>query len=198
MNHEALPAADPSPRQMQRLAGYIMSEAVDRGKMRELSRQGKARFFVDETEFLQDTKDGLYSLRHRLAARVAKQTVEVPVRNPLKSNYDVGIPEWNLQMYDTQWFEQDAAEWIGSRSLYRFVWSSQQVLRAERATTIVPRESTRSLSDHLEQIDVANRSLARDDFVDFLHVQNEYQSMNAGDVDELLGAVDEYFTVTSR
>lgn len=188
----------PAPKQLQRLTGTIMSKAVEMDRLRKFSRLGKACFFVDETEFLQDGRDDAYSLRHRLAARVAKQTIEVPARDPWKNSYDVGISEWHLQMYDTQWYEQSGAEWIGLRSLYRFAWNNRQVTQAERSTITVPRTTTNDMGDHLEKIDVVNREVARDDFIDILHAENEYQTMRAGDVDELMQTVDDYFKIASR
>lgn len=190
----------PNPKQLQQLSSHIMGEASDRNRLRKMARQGKACFFVDETEYIQIQDEDLHSIRHRLAARVAKQTIEVPRHNIFAEKYEVGIPEWRMQLYDTYWYGADDAR-IGARSLYRFVWNNNEVLRAERATAVCPGRLPRSLDDELEYIDGMsgiNSELLKSDFVDLLHAENEYQTLTAGDVDMLDNSVGEYFRIATR
>lgn len=198
MNHsEHIMYQSPEPRQLHKQSSRIMGEAAERGKLKRMSLSGKACFFIDETELLQDNRDDAYSLRHRLAARVAKQTVEVPVRTPFRKNYNVGIPEWHMQLFETQWFEHDMGAWVGARSLYRFAWNTRAVTCAERATIVVPSEQG-ELGDAIDRLSAINQQVDTEGFVEFVHAQNEYEHMTRADVGQLEEAVNDYFSVATR
>ncbi len=182
----------PTPRQMKLLSGIVMRAANDRGKLRPSQKVDKAYGFIDETDLLQDHREGPYSLRHRLSVRMARLLLPVPA-----GSYSVGAQEWSMKLADTRYYEHDDNEWIGSRSMMRFAWNEDEVLQAVRSTQVVPSEDF-EVEDINDEISRANTQINSPDFFTLLDVQNQYQQLTADDIDAVIDQVDEYLQYSHR
>ncbi|MGO3701663.1 MAG: hypothetical protein ACTJG2_00515 [Candidatus Saccharimonadales bacterium] len=181
----------PTPEQVKKLGNIVMGVAADYGKLRASHRVDKAHGFVDEIELLRADVDDARLIRHRLAIRMARQLVEVPMEDPGK-RYSVGARKWSMKVIDTQWFEHDNDVWVGSRNTLQFRWSNDEVTQAERSMLFVPSDDEPTLAHLKDNVDDLADGLSPEEWNDIFAVQEAYEQLNADDMEQLLDDIGSY------
>lgn len=184
----------PSPSQLSRLASGAMTVASRMDRMRPLRVKERANCFVHSTDYLEidDDTDGISTNTHNMSFRVARRVHKL--RTPDGSRYDVPVPEWNMQIFDTHWFNSDSAEAIGIRSIYFFEWNKRQTTRAEKSTRAVPVPDDAvptTIESDLDTILAGNRQL--DSTLELLSTEMDYSHMTRSDVDYLAQNLSRYY-----
>lgn len=188
--HESIPLSQetaPTPMQLSKLASAAMATARSLDKMRPIRIKERANSFINEIDFINTENDEISTESHRMAFRVARQVKEVRSNNGL-SKYKMPVPEWNMQIFDTRWFDSDSASAIGARSVYYFAWNQKQANRAEKHTRYVPY----SLTD--DSLEGALRQMQNNPIdISVLNVEDEYRRVSRNDLDYLADELNEYF-----
>lgn len=184
----------PTPNQLSRLASGAMMVASRMDRIRPLRVKERANCFVHSTDYLEidDDTDGITTNTHNMSFRVARRVHQL--RTPDGMRYDVPIPEWNMQIFDTHWFNSDSAEAIGIRSVYFFEWNKRQTTRAEKNTRAVPVPDDAKPSDvenDLDSIIAGSRQL--DSTLELLSTEMDYSQMNRSDVEYLADGLSRYY-----
>ena len=184
----------PSPSQLSRLASGAMTVANRMDRLRPLRVKERANCFVHTTDYLEIDGDseGISTNTHNMSFRVARRVHKL--RTPDGLRYDVPVPEWNMQIFDTHWFNSDSAEAIGIRSIYFFEWNKRATTRAERSTRAVPVPEDAipaSVESDLDSILNGNRGL--DSTLELLSTEMDYSHMTSNDVDYLADNLSRYY-----
>lgn len=184
----------PSPSQLSKLASGAMTVANRMDRMRPLRVKERANCFVHSTDYLEidGESDGLSTNTHNMSFRVARRVHKL--RTPEGLRYDVPVPEWNMQIFDTHWFNSDSAEAIGIRSIYFFEWNKRQTTRAERSTRAVPvPEDAQPASIEADLDHLLASSQRLDSTLELLSTEIDYSQMTSSDVDYLADNLSRYY-----
>lgn len=175
----------PAPEQLHELVSIGVRSAIARERLRTLRSVKRAHFFVDELDLLMNIsfdKVEPAQVRHRLAARIGARPAGY--ENP---------KTWTLKYIDTYFVEAAPGAWIGERSTYRFEWTRERVLMADRAIKLVGLEP---LYTEDQELDVSLEHFSvRDDTATILHATEQLKLITADDCDELIADVSNYLTV---
>lgn len=179
----------PTPYQLATLASVAMSAGNVLNKVRKSNRTSRLHYFVDELDYLSDLDDEILSQRRRVAVRIGKKTREIVASDGIYRR-EVGVPVWEMDVFDTHRYEQAEGNWQGARSLYHFAWDSQNVTRAEKLTKVVmpPQNTEFGIIDDLAAI--KNYEI----LPEIIDAEDQYNVVTGGDLDMLIDDMDEYFT----
>lgn len=184
----------PSPSQLSRLASGAMAAANRLDRIRPLRVKERANCFIHRTDYLEvdsDTED-ITTNTHNMSFRVAKRVHKIHTEDG--SGYEIPIPEWNMQIFDTHWFNSDSAEAVGIRSIYFFEWNRRATTRAEKTTRAVPVPDDFELSTIGNELDsVIEGTQGLDRSLELLPTQMDYGQMTRGDVEYLTDDLKKYY-----
>ncbi len=172
----------PTTEQLRRLASVGVKSAVTRERFKTLRRSKGVHYFVDELDLLIDAtqRDEPAQVRHRMAVRIG-------VRPPSQDTPKV----WSLKYFDTYSVEPEPGVWRAERSTYRFEWTRNQILMADRALRLVGFNTP-----HDEDLDYyLDHFSIDDDSAAILEVEDDIRMVTADDCEELIKDTSEYFRV---
>lgn len=187
--------APATPEQVKKLGKIVMGLAAEYGKVKKAKRFEKSHGFVDEIELPDmERHEGVLRRQHRLSMLMARQIVRVPGESQGES-YTVGAREWSMKLLDTEWFEHEDKQWIGSRKTVRFRWDNEKVTQARRTMLAVPTETMEdklAFEYMLDNHDDVTGGLSWEESNGIFVTKYDYEELMHDDVEQLLDDVGSY------
>lgn len=178
----------PTPYQLNKLASIAMGTGSMLNKLRSSRLKNRLHYFVDELDYLNESEEELLAQRRRIAVKVGKKTQQIYTNENVHS-HEIGLPDWRMDVFDTNWYEQNDRGWSGSRMLHRFSWDSHSVNSAEKRIKMVP-----SQSDEYGVIDDLATIKHYDILPEMIDVEDQHRVVTEGDLALYIDDLDEYFT----
>lgn len=182
-------SVDPTVEQVRHLSDIIMSAAVERNKLKPSHRIDKAYGFIEELDYPQDEIEHDFSLRKRVAVRMARHLIDIPPEGA----YSVGAKSWSMRMANTDYYIKDGSEWIGARTCISLEWSDADVLKAIRTCRVVPSPETEDMNS---QDDIFLHDPI--EYIKFQTIKHDYEQLTADDVDIITQDTREYLSCLQR
>lgn len=173
--HEYMLAPDqPTPRQLFGLASSLILFANRHDRLRLKDQEGGRRYLVSPTNRYErpEMTDGApfgYLYNYSLGAI---------------AHHHASSNDWSMRIFDSLTTTDLGSQRGGSRTVYSFNWSHDEVSRAHRTTIATPARPDNSLEDLIDRFYVEDEAAWRPS------IQLAYEKMTADDVDYFQSSVN--------